>query len=541
MRKPPKYLSLKRPKLRQSWNIHNLYNLSRATGEEMCFSRDRTFFQQKWSAKARTRGYHGEHVPEKKWKRMFSRRLKKAVDMPPSYLAAHDGSEQASGRGSGLTTSQPSASDYWAKPKEAQSNPIYKRVVKMRQGTSVLEMLEAPLSGVTPLMQMTFAPLERRLDTAIFRSLFASSIRQARQFVVHGAVKVNGKKMVYPSYQLNPGDMFQVDVAKVLQATGPPQTPHDKSSVLGMLKNNEDKYQKMEQSLLSLKAKEAKKAQASATPAEGEADAEVEAKAEASTDTVAETEAAAGAPAEEGAVAEDAAPAEEKKALSPEDALELRRLRLECALLPIKLVLREKDVRGNREHREKMAMRIRNFKDRIGYVLSPGSGRNLDINELIDGLKLEMKTLNMLRDDEETREKEQRETPKDHAQHLDQRKALLHKALEVFNVKNKKDVINAVGFDNLSAKDLSSVRKILTQDQENPVDETKPYKTPWMPRPFMSPWAFVPRYLEVNPNICAAVYLRHPVARRGYAEVPTPFSFFTNQLAHTWYAERGGA
>lgn len=48
---------------------------------------------------------------------------------------------------------------------------------------------------MTPYMQMTFAPLERRLDTAVFRALFASSVRQARQFVIHGAVKVNGKKV----------------------------------------------------------------------------------------------------------------------------------------------------------------------------------------------------------------------------------------------------------------------------------------------------------------------------------------------------------
>lgn len=40
---------------------------------------------------------------------------------------------------------------------------------------------------------MVYAPAERRLDTAIFRALFASSTRQARQFVVHGYVKVNGK------------------------------------------------------------------------------------------------------------------------------------------------------------------------------------------------------------------------------------------------------------------------------------------------------------------------------------------------------------
>lgn len=42
---------------------------------------------------------------------------------------------------------------------------------------------------------MVYAPVERRLDTAIFRALFASSTRQARQFVVHGYVKVNGKKV----------------------------------------------------------------------------------------------------------------------------------------------------------------------------------------------------------------------------------------------------------------------------------------------------------------------------------------------------------
>jgi ribosomal protein S4 len=76
------------------------------------------------------------------------------------YLAAFDGSEQAQGRGSGKDV----ATQEKALP-------------------------------ATPYMQMTYAPMERRLDTAIFRALFASSARQARQFVIHGAVKVNGKKV----------------------------------------------------------------------------------------------------------------------------------------------------------------------------------------------------------------------------------------------------------------------------------------------------------------------------------------------------------
>lgn len=45
-------------------------------------------------------------------------------------------------------------------------------------------------------MNMTYAPIERRLDMAVWRAMFASSARQARQFVIHGMVKVNGKKVL---------------------------------------------------------------------------------------------------------------------------------------------------------------------------------------------------------------------------------------------------------------------------------------------------------------------------------------------------------
>ena len=72
----------------------------------------------------------------------------------------------------------------------------------------------------------------------------------------------------------------------------------------------------------------------------------------------------------------------------------------------------------------------------------------------------------------------------------------------------------------------------------NPPDEDKTWATPWMPRDYMSAFAFVPRYLEVNQNICAAVYLRHPVARPGRAEVPTPFSEGIVETAFNWYLRR---
>jgi ribosomal protein S4 len=72
----------------------------------------------------------------------------------------------------------------------------------------------------------------------------------------------------------------------------------------------------------------------------------------------------------------------------------------------------------------------------------------------------------------------------------------------------------------------------------NPTDPSKPYATPWRPRDYMSPFAFIPRYLEVNHTICSAVYLRHPVARPGQSEVPTPFTLDMGGLAHAWYLRR---
>lgn len=90
----------------------------------------------------------------------------------------------------------------------------------------------------------------------------------------------------------------------------------------------------------------------------------------------------------------------------------------------------------------------------------------------------------------------------------------------------------------MSSREVDQLSKLVEKAEENPVDESKPYATPWEPRPYMSPFAFIPRYLEVNQNICAAVYLRHPVARRGFAEVPSPFPPSVMQLAFNWYLRR---
>lgn len=48
--------------------------------------------------------------------------------------------------------------------------------------------------------------LECRLDNLVYRLGFASSIRQARQMVVHGHIQLNGKKVDIPSYAVQIGD-----------------------------------------------------------------------------------------------------------------------------------------------------------------------------------------------------------------------------------------------------------------------------------------------------------------------------------------------
>lgn len=57
--------------------------------------------------------------------------------------------------------------------------------------------------------------LESRLDNVVFRMGIATTRRQARQFVGHDHVRVNGKKVDVPSYRVKPGDLIELtDKAK---------------------------------------------------------------------------------------------------------------------------------------------------------------------------------------------------------------------------------------------------------------------------------------------------------------------------------------
>ena len=52
--------------------------------------------------------------------------------------------------------------------------------------------------------------LERRLDNIVYRAGWASTRPQARQFVGHGHIDVNGKRVDIPSYRVRKGDVISV-------------------------------------------------------------------------------------------------------------------------------------------------------------------------------------------------------------------------------------------------------------------------------------------------------------------------------------------
>ncbi|MBL7975273.1 MAG: 30S ribosomal protein S4 [Candidatus Kapabacteria bacterium] len=54
------------------------------------------------------------------------------------------------------------------------------------------------------------ALLEARLDSLVFRAGLARSMYAARQYVRHGHIEVNGKKVDIPSYKVQPNETIQV-------------------------------------------------------------------------------------------------------------------------------------------------------------------------------------------------------------------------------------------------------------------------------------------------------------------------------------------
>lgn len=83
---------------------------------------------------------------------------------------------------------------YYGNISEKQFRGIYKKASQMKGDTS----------------QNLIGLLECRLDAIVYRARFVPTVFAARQFVNHGHIMVNGKRVNIPSYRCKPGDVIEV-------------------------------------------------------------------------------------------------------------------------------------------------------------------------------------------------------------------------------------------------------------------------------------------------------------------------------------------
>lgn len=299
--------------------------------------------------------------------------------------------------------------------------------------------------------------------------------------------------MRYPGYLLNPGDLFQVDPERVMFATGAPKDKHERRA--GRVARRQAKKQ-------------------------------------------------------EESGSEESAAAEQKE--KPEEAEENDNTEMDPRETLKSLMNQAKTILSTDKEAlpAKRKQELRGFQKAVRRILS----RSESSTVLADSLEEQFSQLTSLLKAKKATPKETKNnqpsesspaprrsneadepSPDDVAESAEPGEALT----EAFKKATLNDgEINEDNTSELTDDEFEVLKRALTQLRDNPIDHTKPYATPWRPRDYMSAFAFIPRYLEVNQNICAAVYLRHPVARPGFSEVPTPFSEEVGTAAFTWYLKR---
>ncbi|KAG6883116.1 hypothetical protein C0993_007766 [Termitomyces sp. T159_Od127] len=222
-----------------SWTPKNLYNLYLRTDgprkREITFkSASSTLFQQRWRSKAVVRAYHGDFIKEKVFKRWF---LPETLpDVRPKRKVLGD--DKAS---------------------------LEEFALRKKKEKALAE--EEAIKGMAPVGSLMFSEVERRLDIFLFRCCFVHSVYEARRLIIHGNVKLNGKKHQNANTRLAPGDMVSVDPSAIRFFKPPP----NKDNWYDV--NNYEQYVKDAEAKAQAKAeKQAKKQAKQATEASGQAE-----------------------------------------------------------------------------------------------------------------------------------------------------------------------------------------------------------------------------------------------------------------------------
>ena len=92
-----------------------------------------------------------------------------------------------------------------------------KQKMKVSYGLSEKQLRKVfmnALSAKSDIIPTIIKQLETRLDNVVYRSRLAPSRIMARQFVSHGHITVNGRKVTIPSYVVKEGDVVSIRESK---------------------------------------------------------------------------------------------------------------------------------------------------------------------------------------------------------------------------------------------------------------------------------------------------------------------------------------
>ena len=104
------------------------------------------------------------------------------------------------------TNTQRRTTEYGLQLLEKQKLKAYYGLSEKQMLTYVKQAVKAANKGEGITGELAIRRCEQRLDNIVYRAGFASSLRQARQFVVHGHITLNGHKTDIPSHIVNAGD-----------------------------------------------------------------------------------------------------------------------------------------------------------------------------------------------------------------------------------------------------------------------------------------------------------------------------------------------
>lgn len=464
-RKATNLFSTARGRVRASMNKYNLFNLYKKTPVRY---QGKSLFQQKWLAKQETRAYHGEHLTESRWKSLFNPNLESVAQLDASL-----------------------------------------------KGVSV-----AP----TPFSLQTYAELEKRLEFALFRAMFASSVRQAREFIKNGHVTVNGAVVKHLSFPLTSGDVFAVNPEKVLLAMG-----RVKPSVEQAVKTDTRQIAAWNKYVAAVRRNpkdvwDLKQAKPELL------------------NTLQNTKAS------------------QKEQVNDYNTLvEKKMLAAQRATTRESVLDRILSAAGNKEVEE---LDTAAFDSLFGQKNAPKclaayrylkeAGHALVASHSVEKCQLYIST--------KSTEFPSKESSKTAAHVKKLLSEIVSSHVEHLRVSASRDKlpedISSVPFSTNFGRNLkphAPLQKdaILEDETASQVklpwqkglfgrsEPQKPYFTPWTPRPFVGAFAVLPHHIEVSFETCHAVYLNDPVARPGHSEVISPFPDHVHERAYMYYVRKG--